>query len=280
MRRQSDKNTNSSIPDDGEIEIILSGFNPKPSQIFYSRIEKTPWRQKSSRLYLSRYNSLVPMRSWLLGIAAMMIVIFLVSLAFIPSVRAVARQVFYSFISSSSRQIELQITPSDPSRLYHDSDPSNFLLTIPEVQNQAGFKVKQITGLAEDFKLVGARFEPEYNAVIILYQGNNYKLFLSQRPSGAGEDVFSIGPDTPVSLIQIGDNQGEFVVGGWKAISTQAISNTNVTPPQTSITATWDEHLPQYTLRWKSEGFSNEIRSIGEGSPSQSDLIDLANRLK
>ena len=45
---------------------------------------------------------------------------------------------------------------------------------------------------------------------------------------GIGEDVFSIGANAMVKLVNIGDIQGEFVVGGWKAVSTQpCFGNTN-----------------------------------------------------
>ena len=49
---------------------------------------------------------------------------------------------------------------------------------------------------------------------------------------------------------------------------------------QTNISAVWDAQLPQYTLRWQENGFIYELRTLREGSPSQSDLIAYAIGLK
>ena len=78
----------------------------------------------------------------------------------------------------------------------------------------------------------------------------------------------------------IGNYHGEFVFGGWKAISTQSPSDTSTPESQTAISAIWDNTLPQNTLRWQAQGHVYEVRTIGEGSPSQLELIALANELK
>jgi hypothetical protein len=267
-------------PDDTEIEALLRSFLPQPSSRFYSRMEKAPWMKTNSVKRARLLNTNTPVRSWLLGMAVFLIFLVLIGISLFPSVRAVARQIIYSFISSPSNQIEIQVTLANPGDLFHFSDPANFPLTIQEVQEHASFAVKEIKRLPEDLKLVGARFDPDYNTVTILYQGDGYKLFLTQRPSDNGEDVFSIGATAQVNQVQIGNYQGEFVAGGWKAISTQTISKTITPGIEESINAVWDSNLPQYTLRWHAEGFMYELRTIGEGSPSQSELIALANELK
>jgi hypothetical protein len=47
-----------------------------------------------------------------------------------------------------------------------------------------------------------------------------------------------------------------------------------------NIYAVWDNDLHQYTLRWQAGDIVYELRSNGDGSPSQSGLINLANGLK
>jgi hypothetical protein len=279
MNEQTHKKPNSTPPDDNEIESLLSRFNPQPSTRFYTKVEKAPWMAPSNqRKRLLASNT--PVHKWLLGMAVFLLICTMIGISFIPSVRVVGRQIFYSFISAPSNQIDIQATLSNTGDLYNFSDPTNFPLSIQAVQGQAGFIVKEIKRLPDDLNLVGSRFDTSYNAVTILYQGENFKLFLTQRPVGKGEDVFSIGSTAQVTLVKIGGHQGEFVVGGWKLVSTQPSPN-NLTPSnQTSINAIWDSELSQNTLRWQAEGFNYELRTIGEGSPSKDELIALANELK
>jgi hypothetical protein len=46
---------------------------------------------------------------------------------------------------------------------------------------------------------------------------------------------------------------------------------------KTSITAIWDNDLPQSTLRWQFDGTMFELRSIGVERLSQTEMINLAN---
>jgi hypothetical protein len=280
MDEKSCLKSNSDVPDDLQIIEMLGRFSPTPSVRFYKKMEKAPWMntgstEKGRSFPLATF----PRRLWW-GLAAVIIFFAFIGLSFFPPVRAVARQIIFSFISEQSDQIDIQTTLSPPGDLFHFSDPSNFPLSIKEVQQEARFNVKEIFQPPEGLKIVGSRFDSSYKAVTTLYQGKDYKLFLTQRPIGRGEDVFSIGSTAQVYLVKIGDQNGEFVKGGWKAISTQAISITVSPDYQTNINAVWDNDLPQFTLRWQAEDFIYEIRSIGEGSLSQSELIMLANGLK
>jgi hypothetical protein len=280
MNDQISKNPNPNKPDNSQIEELLIKFTPHPRACFYTKMEKAPWIKSIHNKRIRFFNSNSPVRRWLLGMTIISLIFILIGISFFPSVRVVARQIIYSFISAPSNHIEIQVTLSNPGDLFHFSDPSNFPLTIQEVQVQSGYSVKELSRLTKDLQLVGSRFDTSYNAVTILYKGNEYKLFLTQRPVGNGEDIFSIGSTAQVNLVKIGDQHGEFVVGGWKAISTQTIPNTLTPGNQTDINAVWDSSLPQYTLRWQIEGSMYELRSIGEGSPSKLELISLANELK
>jgi len=280
MNEQSSKNPNLGKPDDIQIIEMLRMFAPIPSVRFYEKTEKAPWIKSGSKEKVRLFSSNTPARRLLLGITVLIPVLTFIGLSFFPNVRAVARQIIYSFISERSDQIDIQTTLSTPGDLFHFSDPANFPLNLREAQRQAGFNVMELFQLPEDLKLVGSRFDSSYNAVTTLYQGKDFKLFLTQRPIGSGEDVFSIGSTAQVDMVKIGDQDGEFVMGGWKALSTQIITKTITPGNQTNINAVWDNDLSQYTLRWQVEGFMYELRTIGEGSPSQSELIALANGLK
>lgn len=283
MIMMSDHNnlfTNSNAPDDADIESLLGGFSPKPSVNFYSRMEKASWvteiTQKKGRYFLTN----VPLSRQILVISGFLLFIALISISFFPSVRAMARQIIFSFLPASSDHLEVQVILSNPGDLFHFSDPANFPFTIQEIREQAGFTVKEIIQVPDNLILIGSRFDPDYNAVTTLYQGDNYKLFLTQRPIGKGEDVFSIGSTAQINLVTLGDQQGEFVTGGWKAISTTTYPGSQTPDTQASISAIWDENLPQYTLRWQDQNFVYELRALGEGSLTQMELISLANELK
>ena len=268
------------IPNNTQIEVLLSKFTPNPSARFFSMVEKATWQKINQNERTRFLKPNMPVRRWLVGLTVIFFVSIILGISFVPSVRVIARQIIYSFVSAPSNQIEIQVTLSNPGDLFHFSDPSNFSLTIEDVQRQSGYAIKELARLPKDLILIGSRFDASTNTVTILYQGNDYKLFFTQRPVGSGEDVFSIGSTAHVILVKIGEQQAEFVIGGWKAISTQTINNTLTPGSQTSISAVWDNDLPQYTLRWQDEGLIYELRTIGVSSPSQLELISLANELK
>jgi hypothetical protein len=258
---------------------MLSNFSPQPTSRFYRKMQTAPWLQTNSnhkKLHISNISA----RKLIWATIISLVFLVLVSLTFFPTLRVIAKQIIYSFISGPSDQLNIQVTQSTHNDLFNFTSPENFPLSINDVKRQAGFLVKEISLSSGDLKWVGARFDPSYNAVILLYQGDNYKLFLSQRPIGNNVEVFSIGPSAQVNLVNIGDITGEFVVGGWKAISTQSVPDPTNPGIQTSINAIWDNNLPQSTLRWQTNGYVYELRTIGEGSPSQSVLITIANELK
>jgi hypothetical protein len=201
-------------------------------------------------------------------------------LAVIPSVRVAADQIIHFFLPAASNQLEVQIMPANPLVSMDFSNPSNFPHSINDIQQQAGFGVKRIPTLPKELSLIGARYDPSYNAVSILYKARDYFLILTQRPLGNSQDVFSIGPNAHVEFVKIGNVQGEYVVGGWNAVSTQQTPATETPSGTLHLSAVWDDSLPQYTLRWQQAGYAYELLSNGISSPSQSQLISWANELK
>jgi hypothetical protein len=266
-------------PSINQIGEMLSNFSPQPTSRFYRKMLTAPWLQTNSnhkKLHISNISA----RKLIWATIISLVFLVLVSFTIFPTLRVIAKQIIYSFISGPSDRLNIQVTLSTHDDLFNFTSPENFPLSINDVKRQAGFLVKEISLSSGDLKWVGARFDPSYNAVILLYQGDNYKLFLSQRPIGNNVDVFSIGPSAQVNLVNIGDITGEYVLGGWKAISTQSVPDPTNPGIQTSINAIWDNNLPQSTLRWQTNGYVYELRTIGEGSPSQSVLITIANELK
>ncbi len=273
-------NPDESLPDDVKIEQLLSAFKPKPMKRLNARMISAPWQmQNRTRPSYETKNWLLRWKSaWVL--AAFILVLAFLILVFIPSIRVAADQIIHFFLPAASNRLDVQITPANQLDSMDFSNPSNYPLNINDVQQQAGFVVKGILSLPEGLSFVGARYDHSYNAVTLLYQASDYFLILTQRPLGNSQDVFSIGPNAHVEFVNIGGVQGEYVVGGWNAVSTQQPTGLETPPGTVHLNAVWDDSLPQFTLRWHLAGYAYELRSTGINSPSQSQLITWANELK
>jgi hypothetical protein len=268
------------ISDENDIEGLLGRFKPQPSLRFHQRMASAPWRasRSSSLLKIFATNRNTSKLAW--TFSALLLILLIGTTLFVPQFRAIARQIIYSFLNAPSNRIEIQVTLSAPGDLFNFSDPANFQLNSNEAQQQAGYTIKQILPVPNNLSLIGARFDQDYKAVILLYHGDAFDLFLTQRQIGKGQDVFSIGQDATVQLAKVGSVQAEYVEGGWKALSTGTVSDTRTPENRINITAIWDGSLPQSTLRWQTGNMSYELRAVGEKRPALNDLISWANELK
>jgi hypothetical protein len=268
-----------SLPEE-EIKRLLGQFKPHPSTRYHQRIAIAPWmdgspsRLQGKRIFLKDYQKIV------FGLMIVVLLMLVSVLAFVPSARVTADQVIHFFLPTSSNQIKVQVTPMSSTTILDFSNPANFPLSISEVRGQVKFNLREIQTLPENLTFIGARYEQSYDAVILFYTCNDYKLFLTQRPAGSGQDVFSIGEGANIEMVLVGDHPAEFVQGGWKALSTQSISSGNQTPGIVELNAVWDNTVLQSTLRWQADGMVYEIRTFGSKNPPQSDLIEWANGLK
>ncbi len=277
MRNYSDK----SIPDESKIEQMLGGFKPQFSHRYYARMSTAPWQtQDHSKSSSHAKNWALQLKpAWIL--ASVILALALLTLTFIPSVRVAADQFIHFFLPAASNQLEVQVTPSNTPYSFDFLNPSNFPLSVANVQQKAGFSVKEIPSSPGAPSFIGARYDPAFNTVMLLYKkGEDYTLLLTQRPLGNSQDVFSIGSNAHVEFVNVGNVQGEYVIGGWIAISTETPSDIPTSSGSVHINAVWDDNLPQFTLRWQESGAAYELRSNGENSPSQSQLISWANELK
>ena len=267
-------------PDEQRIEALLSDFKPQPSPRFYDRMRTAPWQEQpqSQASRKIREWRLARKSAWIV-ITGFFVLVFFIYAVF-PSVRVAASQIIHFFLPASSDQLDVQVTLSNPNDLLDFSNPANFPLTMDALRQQVGFKVKQIPSSLGAPPFIGARYDPVYNAVTLLYQAEDYNLLLTQRPLRNSQDVSSVGANAHVEFVPIGSSQGEFVVGGWKAVSSQPGTAIPASPAVVQINAVWDDNLPQSTLRWQESGYSYELRSSGENRPSQSQLISWANELK
>jgi hypothetical protein len=275
-----DNNKIQKPPDDNDIEELLSKFTPQPTARFYLKMRIAPWQRLIPADASRSTIKIKPERKLIWGLVGLVIVCAILLILIIPSARVAASQIIHLFLPAPSNLLDVQVTLTNPGDLLDFSDPANFRFSVTQVQQLAGFGVKQISLLPAGLTFIGSRYDPKYNAVTLLYIANKYKLFLTQRPLGNSEDLFSIGESANVKNVKVGNNDGEFVMGGWKAVSTQPVTDVQIPARTVNISAIWENELPQSTLRWQADGIAYEIRSNGEGSPSQLELINLANELK
>jgi hypothetical protein len=268
------------LPEDEKIAEMLSQFAPQPTSRFNNKMSVAPWQRHTSHearmlpINIKSNHKLI----WVLLVLGLVCAVILVMI--IPSARVAATQLIHLFLPAPSNQLNVQVTLISPGDFVDFSNPSNFPLSISEVQQLAGFGVKQISLFPDGLTFSGARYDRSFNTVIFLYEANDYILFLTQRPIQNGGDVFSIGESANVKKVTVGNIEGEFVTGGWKAVSTQPAPDDQTSAGTMNIYAVWDNGLSQSTLRWQVSDIVYELRSNGEGSPSQSELINLANGLK
>ena len=274
------EDTIQSQPNEREIEELLSKFKPQPTARFYEKMMTAPWERQIPHQVPTSAINFKRNRKLIWGLAFSVFVCAIILITIIPSARVVASQILHLFLPAQSNQLDVQVTLTSPGDLVDFSDPANFSLSVAEVKQLAGFCVKEISLLPGDLSFIGSRYDSSYNAVTLLYQAKNYTLFLTQRPLGNGEDLFSIGASANVKNVKVGNSDGEFVMGGWKAVSTQPASNNQNTTSTVNIFAIWENELYQSTLRWQADDIVYELRCDGEGSLAQSELISLANELK
>jgi hypothetical protein len=275
-----DNNPIHNIPDETKIEEMLSQFTPQPTPRFYNMMSAAPWQRRTSfGVPRTSINMKLGLKLFW-GLAVLGIVLAIAVIIFIPSVRVTANQIIHLFLPASSNQLDVQVALTSLGDLVDFSDPANFPFSVKEVQQIADFEVKEVSILPIGLTFIGSRYDPSYNAVTLLYAASDYKLFLTQRPIGNGDDVFSIGASAIVSNVKVGSNQAEFVMGGWKAVSTQPAPVNQTPAGSVNIIAIWDNNLAQSILRWRASDIVYELRTNGEGGPTQSELLNLANGLK
>jgi len=235
-------------PNQERIEFLLTNIDPKPSNRFYRQQRSQPWAIQNrppilNWLRLQRIPSII-----------ILVVVIVAILSFAsPSLDAVANRLVRFFIPATNDLVSVQFPSADI------SDPeTHFSKSIPEAVELAGFDVKILTDLPNDFTFAGAEYNPERQAVIINYESSQgFILRIAQRPVGV--EYQSISVNATVEAVQIGLVMGEYVVGGWKVSRIETPTSTKTD----TLEATWDPDANIHFLRWEENDILYEIMFIG-----------------
>jgi hypothetical protein len=258
-----------SIPNELEIEYLLGRIQPKPSGGFYKDIEQSPWNQNNSPLIWSR------LRIKRLPIMITILVIVIVILGS-PSLGAVANRIARFFTPAADKLVIIEIPLLDLSTI-----ESQQVENLSIASNLLGFEVITPVPTPQGYTFSGIEFKPDREAIILNYESISGNIIrISQRRNGV--EYQSVSTQAIIEPIMIGDQMGEYVVGGWKAKPTDIDSAERDEP--TTFEAVWDPDGNIHFLRWQENDILYEILFIGNNPKTndylnKEDLISIAESL-
>ena len=288
---QSEESNHSAFEE--EITKLFKVFKPHPSKDFFRRMENAPWA--ASRKTGSRFESFLrrlfgfggpsslPGFRVALASFAILLVIVLVTLAS-PSLQAVAQQLLQFIIPAPTDELTLKVTVQQPGTQEPLNAAERYPLTVNQAEEAAGYPISVITKLPQGLTLAGARYNPELQAVSLLYMGAGQTLVFTQRPIGEIIEFTTVGASAPVEIVSVHGLAAEFVTGGWIVTGTNdRIQSTPAPGTQVNLGVYWDPSLPQYILRWQEGNTQYEFLSTKTAQGitiEKDDLIAMAESIK
>jgi hypothetical protein len=187
--------------------------------------------------------------------------------------------------------------PMPVSETFDVWDPSEtYNLSVPEAEQQAGFKLLLPTQLPEIFSLFGASYDTDYKVVSVffpidqnLYGPTTEGILLRQQVAPNPTDCFLcdiligdynefaedagnanyfkeiVPSDDKIETAQIGAVTGKYIQGVWSGTD--------------CCGWVWDPTVFRKTLRWWSSGMAFELSYFGENI-EKADMIKIAESLK
>lgn len=137
------------------------------------------------------------------------------------------------------------------------------------VERAAEYDIYEPAYLPDNFELVGTSFDPETGIVRLIYDHDSENsLILDQEPVSNNENCdlcTELGPSSAISTVQIGDLEGEYIIGSWE---------------QDNGNNSWNSGLDFQTLRWESDDMVFNLSY--QGNPDEmtkSEMIMIASGL-
>ena len=263
------KNKRSS-PNTEEIEKMLRYLRPNPSQKFYDKMRFQPWNRYPN---LSLWKRLYQPRKAIILLIAISLVLGIVLVA--PSFNVLAFRIAQFFTSTTEESVLIELP------IYENLEQEGYpLTTLSEAIEQANFMPQTPSKLPEGYTFTGANYHPIRQSITLNYATKTGSILrITQRPVGI--EYQSISVHAKVEKVQIGDEVGEYVRGGWRASAPEK------TPSQKTITvqATWDPETNIHFLRWQEEDILFEILFSSSDldiihALDKKELIEIAENLK
>ncbi|HET9907071.1 MAG TPA: hypothetical protein VFQ23_10535 [Anaerolineales bacterium] len=204
----------------------------------------------------------------------LLILVALFSLAFVtPQGRAFAQSILQFFTRAESNTFPLQPSQvgqegTDPS--IPTAEPPAPILTMAEVEAQAGFDAAELPFIPKGFNYLGTRLYGQAISIEYEAQGGGGNLIIMQSQAGFIQSEWDSVPAESIVPVKIGETDAEFAQG------------TFVVYPGETL-AKWNPDAPILRLRWVKDGIAFEVTKFGNVEAiqylDQSALIQLAESL-
>jgi hypothetical protein len=260
-------------PTEEELIQLLERSTPKPTANFYQRASEWPWVKGATPMTMmsQRHMSL----RFISGAAVLLVLIGVIVMT--PSLRAMAAE-FLGLTRASDNNIERTLTYTDPVVL--DS--------IAEAEARAGFDLREPTLLPPGYTFSRATYWPDKPSVMLTYtkqlRADNPNIVASLdliqwrgQPSTTNA-LPSVGQDADVEIVQVGDVQGQYVIGAWKTLSRSTSSPESGTMSE-ELRLSWDRFFPLQRVRWTNEGTTFDLQA-SISSLSKEELVEIAASLE
>jgi hypothetical protein len=228
-------------PDENQIEDLLAKIQPKPSPVFFKKIEQASWRVSHEQH--GKAKNLRP--SWVIS---MTVVVLMVGILIVtPQGRAWAQEVFQFFkkvdftaIPASSRELErynyfftsresydLPLVPIYIPTVAPEmaalpgcdttEKSQSYSCQVAYAESQLGFELMEFPEKPQNTEFQDIWFDKQTKFAMIKYESPGILLRLSQR-LGQAPEAFRPWPWVPASdveKIKVGPFDGEYVSGGF-----------------------------------------------------------------
>lgn len=251
-------NKRKSSPNTEEIEEMLRQIRPNPSRKFYDTMRFQPWNRYPNQSFWRRIYQ--PRKAIILLIAITFVLVFILVA---PSFNVLAFRIAQFFTSTTEDTMLIELP------LYENPEEAYPLTSISEAAKYLKFVPKSLSKLPEGYTFTGANYHPIRESITLNYETNTGSVLrITQRPVGIEYQTISV--HAIVEKVQIRDEIGEYVRGGWRA------SPLDTSPMNKTLTvqATWDFEANIHFLRWQEKDILFEILF----SSSELDIIHSFNK--
>lgn len=282
MRRLEPSRT---VPNIEEIEGLLRSCQPTPAPTLSQRVSRATWARPVPKAKFWQIST------WRYAMAAVLVILAFSLGLLTPAGKSLAESIsqFFQFAPAAHAT---EIVPTTPLPTADPGYPYNQYLLAPEqAQAAAGFSVKTLDGLPDEWVLQGARYDPEWQRVSLFYSLPSAGSSPENRMEDAylyvyqqkGEfENFSLGscPNGTFQKVMVNAYQAEFTDGAiWTTYTqpTPGIEREWVcerTDPGTVMALRWQEDDLKYEINLTQ--FVEEV-SLRLTSP---DLIHLAETMR
>jgi hypothetical protein len=242
-----DKQKLPAMLDQNQIEALLAKIEPRPSQVFFKKIEQAPWRVSQEQE--GQANSLRPRWVIAMTVAVVMVGILIIT----PQGRAWAQEVFqffkkvdftaiplsekeleqYNYFVTSRESYDLPLVPVFIPTVAPEmfslpgcdtaEKAQSYICQIAYAESQLGFELMEFPEKPQNMEFQDTLFDKQTKFAMIEYESPGMLLRLSQR-LGEAPEAFRPWPWVPagdVEKIKVGAFDGEYVSGGFN-LSTQS----------------------------------------------------------